>query len=148
MATGDVHLATGLSSTSDSQHSRIARRPFHSKTRICSAGTITSPPAVSNDGISWGSGYVYGFRVPLIVVSPYARAKYISHATHDFGGILKFVETTFALPALGYADGCADDLSDCFDLTQAPLSFHTITAALNAAHFINDKHPPVPPDDD
>jgi phospholipase C len=105
-------------------------------------------PTVIDDGISWGSGYVYGFRVPLIVVSPYAKAKYISHASHDFGSILKFVETTFALPSLGYADGRADDLSDCFDLTQAPLSFHTITAALNAAHFINDKHSPVPPDDD
>jgi phospholipase C len=105
-------------------------------------------PTVIDDGISWGSGYVYGFRVPLIVVSPYAKAQYISHATHDFGSILKFVETTFALPSLGYADGRADDLSDCFDLTQAPLSFQTIAAALNAAHFINDKHPPVPPDDD
>ena len=38
-------------------------------------------PKVINDGISWGSGYVYGFRVPLIVVSPYAKAAYISHVT-------------------------------------------------------------------
>jgi phospholipase C len=27
-------------------------------------------PKVIDDGVSWGSGYVYGFRVPLIVVSP------------------------------------------------------------------------------
>jgi phospholipase C len=105
-------------------------------------------PTVIDDGISWGSGYVYGFRVPLIVVSPYAKAKYISHVTHDFGSILKFVETTFALPSLGYADVRSDDLSDCFDLTQAPVSFHMIPAARNAADFISDKHPPVPPDDD
>ena len=45
-------------------------------------------PKVINDGLSWGSGYVYGFRVPLIVVSPYAKAAYISHVTHDFGSIL------------------------------------------------------------
>ena len=64
-------------------------------------------PKVINDGVSWGSGYVYGFRVPLIVVSPYAKAAYISHTTHDFGSILKFIETTFNLPSLGYADASA-----------------------------------------
>jgi phospholipase C len=105
-------------------------------------------PTVVDDGVSWGSGYVYGFRVPLIVVSPYAKASYISHVTHDFGSIVKFIETTFALPSLGYADGRADDLSDCFDLTQAPLTFHTVAAAFDADHFINDKHAPVAPDDD
>jgi phospholipase C len=105
-------------------------------------------PKIINDGVSWGSGYVYGFRVPLIVVSPYAKAAYISHVTHDFGSILKFIETRFKLPSLGYADGPADDLSDCFNLTQTPLTFHTIPAPLDAAHFINDKHAPVDPDDD
>jgi phospholipase C len=105
-------------------------------------------PKVINDGVSWGSGYVYGFRVPLIVVSPYAKAAYISHTTHDFGSILKFIETTFKLPSLGYADTPADDLADCFNLTQTPLAFHVIPAALDAAHFINDKRPPTDPDDD
>jgi phospholipase C len=105
-------------------------------------------PKVINDGASWGSGYVYGFRVPLIVVSPYAKTAYISHTTHDFGSILKFIETTYDLPSLGYADTPADDLSDCFNLTHAPVSFHTIPAALKAAYFINDKRPPTDPDDD
>lgn len=106
------------------------------------------PPKVINDGVSWGSGYVYGFRVPLIVVSPYAKAAYISHTTHDFGSILKLVETTFSLPSLGYADVAADDLSDCFNLTQTPITFQSIPAALDAAHFLNDKRPPTDPDDD
>jgi len=105
-------------------------------------------PKVINDGVSWGSGYVYGFRVPLIAVSPYAKAAYISHTTHDFGSILKFVETTFNLPSLGYADVPADDLSDCFNLTQTPITFQKIPAPLDAAHFINDKSPPTDPDDD
>jgi len=105
-------------------------------------------PTVINDGVSWGSGYVYGFRVPLIFVSPYAKAAYISHVTHDDGSILKFVETTFGLPSLGYADAAADDLSDCYDLTQTPLKFQTIAAPLDAVHFINDKRPAVDPDDD
>ena len=105
-------------------------------------------PKVIDDGTSWGSGYVYGFRVPMVVVSPYAKSQYISHVTHDFGSILKFIETTFKLPSLGYADAPADDLSDCFDLTQSPISFHTVPAQLNAAFFINDKRPPTDPDDD
>jgi phospholipase C len=105
-------------------------------------------PKVVNDGVSWGSGYVYGFRVPLVVVSPYAKAAYISHTMHDFGSILKFIETTFYLPSLGYADGPADDLSDCFNLTHTPITFQKIPAALDAAHFINDKSPPTDPDDD
>jgi phospholipase C len=105
-------------------------------------------PKVINDGVSWGSGYVYGFRVPLIVVSPYAKAGYISHTTHDFGSILKFIESTFGLPSLGYADGPADDLSDCFNLTHTPMSFRAIPAPLNGAHFINDKRAPTDPDDE
>jgi phospholipase C len=106
------------------------------------------PPKVINDGVSWGSGYVYGFRVPLIVVSPYAKTAYISHVDHDFGSVLKFIETTFDLPPLGYADGPADDLSDCFNLTQAPTPFQSIVAPLDAKFFINDHRPPVDPDDD
>jgi len=105
-------------------------------------------PKVVSDGSSWGSGYVYGFRVPLIVVSPYAKAAYISHTTHDFGSILKFIEASFSLPSLGYADATADDLSDCFNLTQTPIAFQKIPAALDAAYFINDKSPPTDPDDD
>jgi phospholipase C len=106
------------------------------------------PPTVVNDGVSWGSGYVYGFRVPLIVVSPYSKTAHISHVTHDFGSILKFIETTFHLASLGYADAPADDLSDCFTLTQSPTAFRPIAAPLDAAFFINDHRPPVDPDDD
>jgi len=105
-------------------------------------------PKVVDDGVSWGSGYVYGFRVPLIVVSPYAKAKYISHTTHDFGSILKFIETTYNLPSLGFADAYADDLSDCFSLTQSPITFQTIPAPKDATNFINKKSSSVGPDDD
>jgi len=105
-------------------------------------------PKIINDGVSWGSGYVYGFRVPLIVVSPYAQAKYISHTTHDFGSILKYIETTFGLNSLGYADAYADDLSDCFNLTQPPIPFQTIPAPASASLFLNKKGPAVDPDDE
>jgi phospholipase C len=107
-----------------------------------------APPQVLVNCAQWGCGYVYGFRVPLIVVSPYAKAQHISHQQHDFGSILKFIETTFSLPSLGKADVPADDLSDCFDFSQAPLPFQTIHAPLGPDFFLNDTRPPTDPDDD
>ena len=94
------------------------------------------------------NSYEYGFRVPLIVVSPYAKPGYISKVTHDFGSILKYIEENFGVGSLGFADADADDLSDCFDYSQAPLAFHTISAPLDANHFLQDKTPPTDPDDD
>ena len=84
----------------------------------------------------------------MIVVSPYAQAKYISHTTHDFGSILKYIETTFSLNSLGYADAYADDLSDCFNLTQSPIPFQTIPAPASVLMFLNKKGPAVDPDDE
>lgn len=99
------------------------------------------PPQMRN-------AYEYGFRVPMMVVSPYAKPTYISHVTHDFGSILKFVEETFGLRSLGYADARADNLSDCFDFSHQPTQFQTIAAPLTAEHFLNDRRPPTDPDDD
>jgi len=107
-----------------------------------------APPQVLVNCAQWGCGYVYGFRVPLIVVSPYARAAYLSHTPHDFGSILRFIEETFSLPSLGYADAYADDLSDCFNFNQTPLTFQAIPAAVSAEQFLNDRRPPTDPDDD
>jgi phospholipase C len=106
------------------------------------------PPEVLKDCSQWGCGYLYGFRVPLIVVSPYAKSGYISHVQHDFGSILKFIEESFDLSSLGYADAAADDLSDCFNFNQVPIKFQTIDAPFSAAYFLNDKRPVTPPDDD
>jgi phospholipase C len=112
------------------------------------------PPVISSN-----NSYQYGFRVPLVVVSPYAKAHYISHQNHDFGSILKFVEETFSLPQIdptvtigsytGFADSNAlDDLSDCFDYTQTPITFQTIPSQYDAKHFLDDQRPPSDPDDD
>ncbi len=96
--------------------------------------------------------YEYGLRVPLIVISPFAKPAHISHVNHDFGSILKFTETVFSLgeidPAVGFADSRSDDLSDCFNFNQTPLVFTPVVAPLNADHFLNDKSPPAPPDND
>ena len=64
-----------------------------------------------------------GFRVPMIVISPYARAGYVSHTQYDFGSILKLMEETFNLGSLGTADATAQSMEDVFDFTQAPIAF-------------------------
>jgi phospholipase C len=92
--------------------------------------------------------YEYGFRVPLIIVSPYTKQGYVSHVTHDFGSILKFIEEIFKLPSLGYADARADDFSDCFDLSQTPITFQAIPAEVDKNFFLTVKRPFTPPDDD
>jgi phospholipase C len=94
------------------------------------------------------NSYEYGFRVPLIAVSPYAKAAYISQVTHDFGSILKFVEWIYNLPSLGYADAPADNLSDCFNFSQTPIPFQTIQAPVGADFFLHDPRPPTPLDND
>jgi phospholipase C len=105
-------------------------------------------PKVVDDGVSWGSGSVYGFRVPLLVISPFAKPAYVSHVTHDFGSILNVVEQAFNLPSLGYADAHADDMSDCFDFTQTPQKFKTIEAPVKADYFLHYDKPIGNPDDD
>jgi uncharacterized repeat protein (TIGR01451 family) len=95
--------------------------------------------------------YEYGFRIPLIVISAFAKPAYISHVTHDFGSILNFIEGSFRLGFIGsgtYADSRSDDLSDCFNFNQLPLLFTPIAAPVNADHFLHDTSPPTPPDND
>jgi len=59
----------------------------------------------------------YGIRVPLTVVSPYAKAHYVSHVVYDHTSILRFIETRFGLPALTARDANADALFDLFDFS-------------------------------
>jgi phospholipase C len=90
--------------------------------------------------------YELGFRVPLIAISPYAKAGYVSHTTHEFGSILKFSEETFGLGSLGTTDARADDLSDMFDYSQTPLTFIPISAPTPPASAVRDTR--IPDDDD
>lgn len=56
-----------------------------------------------------------GFRVPLTVVSPYARPHFVSHKTHEHTSILRLIELLHDLPALTARDANADALLDLFD---------------------------------
>ncbi len=112
------------------------------------------PPPIRNSGPNQNS-YEYGFRVPIMVISPYAKPAYVSHQFNDFGSILKFIEEVFSLPAVGdsvgaaYADSYAlGDLSDFFNFSQTPLVFTPIQAPKGAEYFIHNKAKPSPPDND
>lgn len=63
----------------------------------------------------------YGPRVPLIIISPYAKPDYITQQTGDFTSILKFIEERYNLPYLTPRDHHASDMGDAFDFDQKPL---------------------------
>jgi phospholipase C len=59
----------------------------------------------------------YGFRVPFVMVSPWAKKNFVSHTVADHTSILKFIETRFGLPSLTRRDAAAHDLQDMFDFS-------------------------------
>ncbi len=73
------------------------------------------PPDVTPDQVYEGFGR-YGFRVPCAVVSPWARARYISHRLYDHSSICKLVEAKWNLPAMTYRDANAHSMLDMLEL--------------------------------
>ena len=62
-----------------------------------------------------------GYRVPLIVISPFARKNYVSHTVYDYTAILTLIEKRFAVPALTMRDAAQADMSiDFFDFVNPP----------------------------
>lgn len=61
-----------------------------------------------------------GFRVPMIVVSPFARKGYVSHTVMDTTAVLKFVEERFNLPTLTARDAAQPPMNEFFDWTGVP----------------------------
>jgi phospholipase C len=88
-----------------------------------------------------------GLRVPLIVVSPYAKQGYVSHQIYETASLLTFMEKNFGLLDLGARDAMANDLSDCFDYTQAPAPYAAIKTKVSVDTLLHEK-PTGPPDDD
>lgn len=128
---------------------------------------VVPPDCASSpcSGYSNGTGqqYVYGFRVPLLVVSAYAKQGYTSgpqsgptcpgnNYCHDFGSILNFIEHTFGLSTINggtydYADSqamdaicstCTYSLADFFDYNQTQRQFTYIGAANHHTNCYGD----------
>jgi phospholipase C len=58
----------------------------------------------------------YGFRVPSVVVSPYAKRNYVSHMVYDHTSILAFLEHKWNLASMTMRDANANNLLDFLDL--------------------------------
>src|SRR4029077_15210216 len=63
-----------------------------------------------------------GFRVPLIIVSPFAKPHYVSHTPMDYTAVLKFVEKRFNLPSLNARDAAQADMEEFFDFSSPNLN--------------------------
>jgi phospholipase C len=61
-----------------------------------------------------------GFRVPVVVVSPFAKKSFVSHHTYDHTSITRFIEAMFKVPALTNRDANADPMYDFFDFDNPP----------------------------
>jgi phospholipase C len=69
--------------------------------------------------------YGYGFRVPAILVSPYARAGFVDNTQLDFSSILRFIEDNWSLKPLTHRDATAKSIASGFDFNAParPASF-------------------------
>jgi phospholipase C len=99
---------------------------------------VSPQPTVSPDGIkpkdlqtndictkSTGPtcDFVYtGYRVPLIVVSPFTKKHYVSHTVADLTAILRFIETRFGVATLTARDAHQMNMTEFFDFTNVPWS--------------------------
>ncbi|MBV8530621.1 MAG: hypothetical protein JO104_04835, partial [Candidatus Eremiobacteraeota bacterium] len=88
------------------------------------------PPYEDYDGL--------GFRIPLIIVSPYARKGSVTHVQYETSSVLRFIEDNFGLAPLAASDARANDPAvdpNAFDYHQAPRKFRKIAGGKPAAYW-------------
>ena len=80
-----------------------------------------------------------GYRVPLIVVSPYAKQHSVTHVQYETASVLRFMEDNFGLGHLNHADARANDPAAdpaIFDYEQKPRKFKKIAGAKPASYWM------------
>jgi phospholipase C len=99
-----------------------------------------APPFRDYDGL--------GFRVPLIVLSPYAKRDYVSHVEYETASVLRFAEDLWGLGRLAAADSRANSpAGDCFDFSQPARAFVPIKAPKDTSFFLHQAQDNRAPDD-
>ncbi|MBV9333777.1 MAG: hypothetical protein JO146_07195 [Candidatus Eremiobacteraeota bacterium] len=81
-----------------------------------------------------------GFRVPLLIVSPYAKRGSVTHVQYETASVLRFIEDNFGLPALAKSDARSNDPaadSAAFDYHQPPRKFKKIPGALSESYWMH-----------
>ena len=71
------------------------------------------PPTIDQLGL--------GPRMPMLIISPWAKRGYISHVQMEPASVLRQIEEWYGLPSLNARDAQANDVADAFDFSQAPL---------------------------
>ncbi len=90
-----------------------------------------SPGRVDYDGL--------GFRIPMLIVSAYAKEGYVSHTRYEHGSILRFAEDTFGLGQLAASDSRATPPDDAFDFNAPPRKFEVVPAEHDINYFKHQK---------
>jgi phospholipase C len=80
----------------------------------------TNNPKVGGNGTPDSAFFELGVRIPMVVISPWARPGYTSHVVQEHTALTRFIETVFNLPALTARDANSDALLDMFDFTCGP----------------------------
>ncbi|MGC1379822.1 MAG: alkaline phosphatase family protein, partial [Candidatus Baltobacteraceae bacterium] len=97
------------------------------------------PPFRDYDGL--------GFRVPLLVISPYAKRDHVSHVQYETASVLRFAENLFGLDQLAPADRRArSPAGDCFYFSQLPRKFVPIKAPKGPDFFLRQANDYFAPD--
>lgn len=80
------------------------------------------PPVVEKERVFFNLGPAlrYGYRIPCLIISPYAKRGYVSHTLYSHVSILRTIERIFDVPPLNERDAQANDMLDCFDFSQQP----------------------------
>ena len=65
--------------------------------------------------------YGMGPRVPMLVISPYAKHGFVDHNTYDFSSVLKTIELLYGLPPMADRDAKANGMFSSFDFKQKPV---------------------------
>ena len=91
-----------------------------------------APPYLDRDSL--------GFRVPLLMLSPYARENTVSHKQYETASVLRFAEDLYGLGQLAAADTRAlSPAKDCFDFLQKPRPFVKIQAPKPPSFFMHNR---------
>jgi len=108
-------------------YDHVAPVPTMSPDGIPPKDLFPSDPCYQNPAAGPTCDFTYtGYRVPLVVVSPFSKSNFVSHQTRDYTAILKLVETRFGLSNLNARDAAQFGMEDdstaqgFFDFTNIP----------------------------
>jgi phospholipase C len=95
----------------------------------------SKPPQLDYRGLA--------FRVPCLIISPYAKMGYVDSTQYEFASVLKFIEKVYGTGSIGpasegYTDQRARSLDAAFDFSQPPRPFSPIPTKYPLSYFLHE----------